>query len=96
MVGSTFPTPDNGGLIHQVRPVYPKEARRKHIQGTVRFNVVISKTGEVGQIHLISGNPILVPAAMEAVKQWQYAPTLLNRDPVEVKTTIDINFTLNQ
>jgi protein TonB len=83
-------------LIHQVRPVYPKEAKSKRIQGTVKFDVVISKTGVVSELHVVSGNPILVSAAMDAVKQWRYAPTLLNGEAVDVKTTIDINFTLNQ
>lgn len=93
LVGSTLP---ENFLIHQVRPIYPKEAKRKRIQGTVRFDVEISKTGVVSEIHLKSGNPILVPAARDAVKQWLYAPTILNGEPVEVKTTIDINFNLDQ
>jgi TonB family protein len=83
-------------MIHSVRPVYPKEAKKAHIEGTVRFYVVISKTGELSEIHLMSGNPVLVPAAMEAVRQWRYAPTLLNGEPVEIKITATINFTLNQ
>jgi protein TonB len=91
-VASTLPNP----LIHQVRPVYPKEARKEHIEGTVRLDVVISKTGELSEILLVSGNSMLVPAAMDAVKQRRYAPTLLNGEPVEIKTTIDINFNLNQ
>jgi TonB family protein len=96
LVGSTFPTPDNGGMIHSVRPVYPKEAMSAHVQGTVRFDVVISKTGEVSEVHLVSGNPMLVSSALEAVKQWRYDPCYLNGEPVEVKTTIDIPFTLSQ
>ena len=83
-------------MIHYVRPIYPKAAKKAHIEGTVRFEVLISKTGELREIHLVSGDSILVPAALEAVKQWRYAPTLLNGEPVEVKTTVDINFTLNQ
>ena len=93
MVGTGSP---ENFLIHQVRPVYPKAAKKAHIEGTVRFDVVISKTGELSEIHLVSGNSLLVPAAMKAVKQWRYAPTLLNGEPVEIKTTIDINFNLNQ
>jgi TonB family protein len=89
---STLPNP----LIHQVRPVYPKAAKKAHIEGTVRFDAVISATGELSDIHLVSGNPMLVPVAMDAVKQWRYAPTLLNGELVEVKTTIDVNFTLSQ
>ena len=58
--------------------------------------VLISKNGDVSELHLISGNPALVPAAIEAVKQWKYAPTLLNGKPVEIKTQVDVSFTLSQ
>jgi TonB family protein len=95
-VGSTLPTAGNGAITHSVRPVYPKAAKSAHIEGTVRFHVVISKTGEVSEIHLVSGNPMLVSAALEAVKQWRYDPCYLNGEPVEVKTTIDVPFTLSQ
>jgi TonB family protein len=96
LVGSTFPTPDNCGIIHSVRPVYPKEAKKAHIEGVVRFDVRITKTGEVGEIRLISGNPALVPAASKALKQWRYAVCRLNGEPIQVKTTVDISFTLSQ
>jgi hypothetical protein len=72
-------------MIHQVRPVYPKEATKAHIEGTVRFDV-ISKTSELSEIHLVSGNPTLVADALDAVKQWRYAGNRLNGEPVEVKT----------
>jgi protein TonB len=60
----------------------------------VRFNVIIGKDGHMANILLISGHPLLVPAAQEAVKQWVYRPTLLNGDPVEVATVVDVQFTL--
>jgi periplasmic protein TonB len=57
-------------------------------------NVVIAQDGHIGNITLINGHPLLVPAAQGAVKQWTYRPTLLNGDPVEVATVIDVNFML--
>jgi TonB family protein len=81
-------------LMRQVRPVYPREAKIAGIQGLVRMNAVIGKEGDVKRLELLSGTPELVPAAMEAVRQWVYEPTLLNGEPVEVRTLIDVNFTL--
>ena len=81
-------------LIQQVNPVYPPLARQARIQGVVRFNVIIAKDGRISQILLISGHPLLVAAAQEAVKQWVYRPTLLNGDPVEVATVIEVQFML--
>jgi TonB family protein len=83
-------------LIHQPRPNYPALAKQAHIQGTVKLYAVISKRGTVANLDVISGHPLLVPAALEAVKQWVYEPTLLNGNPVEVETEIDVNFTLAQ
>ena len=62
----------------------------------VRLNAIIGKDGTIQNLKVISGHPLLVPAAMEAVKQWVYKPTLLNGEPVEVVTSIDVNFTLSQ
>jgi TonB family protein len=81
-------------LIQQVDPVYPPLARQARIQGLVRFNVIVGNDGHIRNIALINGHPLLVPAAQEAVKQWVYRPTLLNGDPVEVATTVDVNFML--
>ena len=81
-------------LIHQVEPVYPPLALKARIQGTVRFNAVIGKDGTITNLQVLSGHPLLVQAALEAVKQWLYKPTLLNGEPVEVITTIDVNMTL--
>jgi protein TonB len=66
------------------------------VQGTVKFQATISKEGNIQNLQLLSGPPLLVQAAMAAVQQWQYKPTLLNGEPVEVITTIDVNFTLSQ
>jgi protein TonB len=83
-------------LIRQPKPVYPPLAKQARIQGVVRFNAIIGKDGTIQNLTLMSGHPLLVPAAQEAVKQWLYKPTLLNGDPVEVATVIDVNFTLSQ
>ncbi|MBI3668130.1 MAG: energy transducer TonB [Acidobacteria bacterium] len=83
-------------LIFQPKPVYPPLAKQARIQGLVRFTAIISKEGTIQQLTLISGHPLLIPSAQEAVKQWRYRPTLLNGEPVEVITQIDVNFTLSQ
>jgi TonB family protein len=81
-------------LVKRVTPVYPPLAKASHIQGTVRFTALIAKDGTVQNLQLISGHPLLVQAATEAVKRWVYRPTLLNGEPTEVITQIDVNFTL--
>ena len=83
-------------LIRQPKPVYPPLAKQARIQGVVRFEAIIGKDGTIQNLRLVSGHPLLVPAAQEAVKQWLYKPTLLNGEPVEVVTHIDVNFTLSQ
>jgi protein TonB len=88
---------DGCKLIRQVRAVYPKDAKKKRIQGTIRFNVLITKTGEPRILEVLKGgDPQLIAAALKAVEQWRDSPCRLNSEPVEVKTIIDINFTLNQ
>jgi periplasmic protein TonB len=81
-------------LISQTRPVYPELARQARIQGNVVLHAIIDKDGKVAQLEVISGHPLLVQAALGAVKQWRYKPTLLNGDPVEVDTTITVTFTM--
>src|ERR1700683_1800791 len=83
-------------LINRVQPVYPPLARQTRISGTVRLHAIISKSGSVESLEVLSGHPLLVRAAMDAVQQWRYKPTLLNGEPVEVDTTIDVIFSLNQ
>jgi len=77
-----------------VAPEYPALARQARIQGTVVLQATIGKDGAIESLTLVSGHPMLAPAAIDAVKQWQYKPYFLNGDPVEVKTTINVNFTL--
>jgi periplasmic protein TonB len=81
-------------LIHNVQPVYPAAAKMAHIQGVVEFAAVINKEGVVEKLQLLSGHPLLVQAARNAILQWRYRPTLLNGQPVQVATTITIRFTL--
>ena len=84
-------------LIRQVRAVYPREAKKERIQGTICLNVLITKAGEVRDLSVLKGgDPRLVAAALKAVSQWRYSPCVFNSEPVEIKTQIDINFTLNQ
>lgn len=83
-------------LKSKIQPSYPPLARQTRIQGTVRLHAIIGKDGTVKELTLESGHPLLVQAALDAVRQWRYDPTLLNGEPVEVDTTIDVIFTLNQ
>ncbi len=83
-------------LIRKVTPQYPPLAKQARVQGTVKFQAIIGKDGTIQNLTLLNGHPLLVPAATEAVKQWLYRPTLLNGEPVEVVTQIDVNFTLSQ
>jgi TonB family protein len=83
-------------LIRQTKPVYPPLAKMARVQGTVRFNAVIGTNGAVKELHVVSGPPLLENAAIDAVQKWLYEPTLSNGEPVEVRTTIDVNFALDQ
>jgi protein TonB len=82
-------------LVKKVTPMYPPLAKQARVQGTVRFTAIIGRDGAIQNLQLVSGHPLLVPAATEAVKQWVYRPTMLNGEPVEVITQIDVNFTLS-
>jgi len=84
----------SGLLVRKVPPQYPPLARQARIQGTVILQAEISKEGNIINLQLVSGHPMLAPAAIEAVKQWKYKPYLLNGEPVEVETTVQVNFTL--
>jgi protein TonB len=81
-------------LIHQVNPAYPPLARQARIQGKVVLEAMISKDGSIESLRVISGHPFLSAAALEAVKQWKYRPTILNGEPVEVTTEVTVTFTL--
>jgi TonB family protein len=83
-------------LIRKVTPVYPADAKSARIQGTVQLNATIAPDGTVQDLQVTSGHPLLAQAALDAVRQWVYRPTLLNGAPVTVVTTIDVNFTLAQ
>jgi protein TonB len=83
-------------LTNKVTPMYPPLARQTRISGTVRLHAIIAKNGSVEQLEVISGHPLLVQAALDAVRQWKYQPTTLNGENVEVDTTIDVIFSLNQ
>ena len=84
-----------GLLIRRVEPSYPTLARAARVQGEVILSAVISVNGEIENLQLVSGHPMLVPAALTAVKQWRYKPYLLNGQPTEVETTITVIFTLS-
>jgi protein TonB len=81
-------------LLAQPQPVYPPLARQARIQGNVVLHAIIDKDGRVGELQVISGHPLLVQSALDAVKNWRYQPTQLNGDPVEVDTTITVTFVL--
>jgi len=83
-----------GLLVHKVTPQYPPLARAARVQGSVVLQAVIGKDGGIQNLKLVSGHPMLAPAAIEAVKQWRYKPYFLNGEPVEVDTQITVNFTL--
>ncbi len=84
-----------GLLIRKVQPNYPPLAKAARIQGTVVLQAEISKDGTIQNLQLISGHPMLAPAAIEAVRQWRYKPYLLNGEPVAVDTQVIVNFNLN-
>jgi protein TonB len=95
----TRPTPIGGNvqaakLIYQVKPVYPQLARQTRVQGVVVLEAVIARDGSVKSLRIASGHPLLNQAALDAVQQWVYSPTMLNGDPVEVSTAITVTFTL--
>lgn len=83
-----------GMVLSKVQPIYPADAKAARIQGSVVIGVVIGKDGNIQSERLVSGHPLLAPAAMDAVKQWKYRPYLLNGQAVEVDTQVTINFTL--
>ena len=80
-------------ILYSVPPVYPEEARRRQVSGEVRLHVLLAKDGGVEEIEVLSRHPLLQDAALEAVRQWRYSPTLVHSRPVEVDTTVEANFT---
>jgi len=83
-----------GLLLKRVQPDYPEAARQGRIEGTVTLKTMIDSNGDVEEVSVISGHPLLVPAAVEAVKQWKYKPYLLNGQPVRVETSVTVAFQL--
>ncbi len=83
-------------LVYYVRPVYPKEAKQKHIEGTVTLRARIAKAGDLQDITVLKGNPIFVPEAVRVAKQWRYTPCIIDSEAVEIVTTLEINFNLSQ
>lgn len=84
-----------GNLIHQVQPIYPSLARTARIQGAVVLSAVIGKDGTIENLRVLSGHPMLVAAAIDAVRRWRYRPYILNEEPIEVETQITVNFSLS-
>jgi TonB family protein len=84
----------SGLVLHKVQPEYPSDAKAQHIQGIAQFKAIIDKEGNVANLQLISGHPMLAPAAIDAVKQWKFRPYLLNGEPVEVEGMLTVSFTL--
>ena len=84
-----------GLLITKVNPNYPPEAEKQHVDGAVLLHIDIDRSGNVSKVGPVSGHPLLIPAAMEAVKQWRYRPYLLNQKLVEVETTVLIKFVIS-
>jgi protein TonB len=83
-----------GMLLSKTPPVYPPIAKAARVSGTVVLQAKISKTGAIEDLHVVSGPAMLQQAAIDAVKTWRYRPYLLNNDPVEVETTVNVIFTL--
>lgn len=84
-----------GLLIRQVKPVYPPIAITAHVQGEVILQAVIGKDGAIQNLHVVSGHPMLIKAAVDAVQQWRYRPYMLNGEPVEVETQVRVTFTMS-
>jgi protein TonB len=85
----------DGLLIHRVQPDYPNIAKQAGIQGAVVIAALIGKEGVIENLHVLNGHPLLIPAAVNAVKQWRYRPYILNGDPIEVDTQITVKFSLS-
>lgn len=83
-----------GNLLNKTVPLYPALAKTARIQGAVVLHAIISKQGSIENLSVVSGHPMLVQAAMDAVKRWKYRPYILNGEPVEVETTVTVNFNL--
>ena len=83
-----------GLLMQKIEPTYPPLARQARVEGDVVLKAIVSKEGDIKELQLVSGHPMLAPAAIEAVKQWHYRPFLLSGEPVEVETLVTVIFRL--
>jgi protein TonB len=83
-----------GHILSQQKPTYPDQARRAHVQGTVVLQAVIDKQGNITDLRVIGGPTLLQGSAMEAVKTWRYRPYVLNGEPVEVETQINVVYSM--
>jgi protein TonB len=86
---------EQGVVLSRVQPLYPHIAVVNRVQGTVHLNAVITPSGTLEELHVLSGHPMLAQAAIEAVRQWRFRPYVLNGNPIEVQTNIVVNFSLN-
>ena len=84
-----------GNVIYRVQPIYPPLARQARIQGPVQLRAIISKTGTIENLQAISGHPMLIQSALNAVRQWRYRPYMLNDEPIPIETEITVNFILS-
>lgn len=83
-------------LVKKIEPQYPAEAKEKGVEGTVKLQIIVRKDGSVAVQNVVSGDPILSPAATDAVRQWRYEPAMLNGALIEMQTTVDVSFVLNR
>lgn len=83
-------------ILSRLDPVYPAIAKAARIEGTVVLRAIISRDGSIQNLQVVSGPPLLAPAAVDAVRQWRYRPYLLNGEPVEVETTVQVIFQISQ
>ncbi|MGH9503717.1 MAG: energy transducer TonB [Terriglobales bacterium] len=84
-----------GNLVYRVQPDYPALARQVRVQGRVVLRAMISREGSIENLQVLSGHPMLVQAAVDAVRQWRYRPYVLNGEPVEVETEVTVKFVLS-
>jgi len=82
----------NSLIRHKVDPIYPREARKNNITGDVLLRIIIGRQGNVTNLEVIQGDPILVESAVKAVKQWKYRPYILNGEAIEAESVIKIQY----
>jgi len=87
---------EEGRLLQKIQPIYPPIARQMHIQGEVVLTALIARDGSIEGLKAISGHPLLIPAALQAVSRWRYKPYIVSGSAAEVETTIRVNFRLEQ